>query len=90
MLSLLRPENFIPGTVHQFYEIFFTGTALHGFVDVIHQTELPALILPGSTVLPCRKLSAALLIGRQDAQIMFLADLVTDAAKLAQGVRILP
>ena len=90
MLSLLRPENFISGTVHQFHEVFFTGAAFHGFIDVVHQTELPALIFPGSTVFPCRKFSAALLIGRQDGQVMFLADLVTDAAKLAQGVGILP
>ena len=90
MLSLLRPENFISGTVHQFHEVFFTGAAFHGFIDVVHQTELPALIFPGSTVFPCRKFSAALLIGRQDGQVMFLADLVTDSAKLAQGVGILP
>lgn len=90
MLPLMRPQNFVPGTVHQLYEIFFIGTTLHGFIDVVHQTELPALILPGGTVLPCRKFSAALLIGRQDAQVMLFADLVTDAAKLAQGVGILP
>ena len=90
MLSLLRPENFIPGTVHQLYEIFFTGTTLHSFIDVVHQTELPALILPGGTVFPWGKFSAALLIGRQDAQVMLFADLVADPAKLAQGVGILP
>ena len=89
MLPLICPENFISGTVHQLYEIFFTGTVLHGFVDVVHQTELPALLLPGSTIFPRRKFSAALLIGRQDAQVMLFADLVTDSAKLAQGVGIL-
>ena len=90
MIPLLRPENFVPGTVHQFYEIFFTGTAFHGFINIVHQTELPALVFPGGTVLSCRKFSAALLIGRQDTQIMFLADLVADVAKLAQGVWVLP
>ena len=90
MLPLLRPENFVPGTVHQLYEIFFTSTAFHGFVDVVHQTKLPALVFPGGTVFPCGKFSAALLIRRQDAQVMFLADLVTEAAKLAQSVWILP
>lgn len=48
------------------------------------------MILPGGTVFPWGKFSAALLIGRQDAQVMLFADLVTDAAKLAQGVGILP
>ena len=48
------------------------------------------MISPGGTVFPRGKFSAALLIGRQDAQVMCLADLVTDAAKLAQGVGILP
>ncbi len=90
MLSLLSPQDLVSGTVHQFQKVLFAGTAFHGFVDVIHQTELPALILPGGTVLPCGKFSAALLIGRQDTQIMFLADLVTDTAKLAQGIGILP
>lgn len=47
------------------------------------------MVFPGGTVLPCGKLSAALLIGRQNAQVMFLADLVTDTAKLAQGIGIL-
>lgn len=77
------------GTVHQFYEVLPTATFLHRFIDVVHQTELPALVFPGSTVFPCRKFSAALLIGRQDAQIMFFADLVTDTTELAQGVGIL-
>ena len=90
MLPFIRPENLISGTVHQFQKVLFAGTALHGFIDVIHQTELPALILPGGTVLPCRKFSAALLIGRQDGQVVCLADLVADAAKLSQGVWILP
>ena len=89
MLPLMRPQNFVPSTVHPLYKIFFTGAAFHGFVDVVHQTELPALIFSGSTVLPWGKFSAALLIRRQDGQIMFFADLVTDAAKLAQGVGIL-
>ena len=47
------------------------------------------MISPGSTVLPWGKFSAALLIGRQDTQVMLFADLVTDAAKLTQGVGIL-
>ena len=47
------------------------------------------MIFPGSTVFPWGKFSAALLIGRQDAQFMFFADLVTDTAKLAQSVGIL-
>lgn len=47
------------------------------------------MLLPGSTIFPRRKFSAALLIGRQDAQVMLFADLVTDSAKLAQGVGIL-
>ena len=89
MFPLLRPQDLVPGTVHQLYEIFFTGTALHGFINIVHQTELPALILPGGTVFPCGKFSAALLIRRQDAQIMFFADLIADAAELAQGVGIL-
>ena len=89
MLSFFCPEDFVPRTVHQFYEVLPTAAFLHRLLDVVHQTELPALILPGSTVLPWGKFSAALLIGRQDTQIMFLADLVTDTAKLAQGVGIL-
>lgn len=47
------------------------------------------MLLPGSTIFPRRKFSAALLIERQDAQVMLFADLVTDSAKLAQGVGIL-
>ena len=47
------------------------------------------MLLPGSTVFPWGKLSAALLIGRQDAQVVCLADLVTDTTELAQGVGIL-
>ena len=90
MLSFFCPEDFVPGTVHQFYEVLPTAAFLHRFIDVVHQTELPALLLPGSTVFPCRKFSAALLVGRQNAQVVCLADLVTDAAKLAQGVGILP
>lgn len=90
MLPLLRPQDLISGTVHQLYEIFFTGTALHGFINIVHQPELPALLLPGGAVLPCGKFSAALLIGRQDIQVMFFADLVTDTAELMQGVGILP
>ena len=90
MLPLLCPQDLVSGTVHQFQKVLLAGTALHGFVDVIHQTELPALILPGGTVLPCRKFSAALPVGRQDGQVMCLADLIADAAKLAQGVGILP
>ena len=89
MLPFHCPEDFVPGTVHQFYEVLPTAAFLHRLLDVVHQTELPALILPGGTVLPCGKFSAALLVGRQDAQIMFFADLVTDPAKLAQGVGIL-
>ena len=47
------------------------------------------MIFPGGTVFPCGKFSTALLIGLQDAQVMLFADLVTDSAKLAQGVGIL-
>ena len=47
------------------------------------------MILPGSTVFPWGKCSAALLIGRQNSQVMLFADMVTDPAKLAQGVGIL-
>lgn len=90
MLPILRPQNFVPGTVHQFYEVLPTATFLHRFIDVVHQTELPALLFPCGTVFPCRKFSAALLIGRQDVQVMFFADLVTDTAELMQGVGILP
>ena len=90
MLPLMRPQNFVPSTVHQFYEVLPTAAFLHRLIDVVHQPELPALILPGSTVFPCGKFSAALLIGRQDTQVMLFADLVTDPAKLAQGVGILP
>ena len=89
MLPLLCPQDLVSGTVHQFYKIYLVGTALHGFVDVVHQTKLPTLILPGGTVFPCRKFSAALSVGRQDGQVVCLADLVADAAKLPQGVGIL-
>ena len=47
------------------------------------------MLFPGSTVFPCRKSSAALLVGLQNAQVMCLADLVTDTPKLAQGIGIL-
>ena len=90
MLSFFCPEDFVPRTVHQFYEVLPTAAFLHRLIDVVHQPELPALVFPGSTVLPCRKFSAALLIGRQDTQVMCHADLVTDTAELAQGVGILP
>ena len=89
MLPFFCPEDFVPGTIHQFYKILATAAFLHRFIDVVHQTELPALISPGGTVFPRGKFSAALLIGRQDAQVMFLADLVTDAAKLTQSAGIL-
>lgn len=48
------------------------------------------MLFPGGSVFPCGKFSAALLVGRQDAQIVCHADLVTDCTELTQGIGILP
>ncbi len=60
-------------------------TGFHGFPDVEHEPEFPALPLPGGTVFPVAHFPSAPLIGGQNGEFVFHADLVTDLPELPQG-----
>lgn len=84
---LVAPQNLIPPALHLPDKILPAGALLHGFSDMIHQSEFPALPLPGGTVFPGRHLPSAVLILGQDGEVMRPAKLVTDLPELPQGVR---
>jgi hypothetical protein len=56
------PEDLIALFLHEGNEALATYTLLHGFSDVVHQTELPALALLRRPILSGRNLLTALLV----------------------------
>lgn len=85
IFPLLAPPNFVPPPLHLPYEIFPAHTGFHGFSNVVHQPEFPALPLPGGPVFPVGHLSSAPLIGGQNRELMLHTDLVADLPKLPQS-----
>lgn len=90
VLSFLRPADFIAGAVHQLDKILLIRACLHGFADVVHQLELPALALLRRPVLTGGHFSAAPFIRRKNVEAMGLTDGVTERPELPERVGILP
>ena len=85
IFPFIAPPNFVAPPLHLANEIFPIYTGFHGFSNVVHQPEFPALPLPGRPVFPAAHLPSAPLIGGQNRELMFHADLVTDLPELPQG-----
>ena len=90
VFSFIRPEDLVALFLHEGNEALATCTLLHGFSDVVHQTELPALALLRRPILSGRKFLSTALVGFQHSQSMSSADLITELAKLFQRAWILP
>lgn len=90
MLPVFCPVHLIARPFHQQKEIFFTAAFLHGFGDLEHQLELPALAFLRSPVLPGGEFLTALLVRLQYGQVMIKAYFITQFPELLQGGGILP
>lgn len=84
---LVTPQDLVPPALHLSHEILPTGALLHGFSDMVHQPEFPALPLPGGTVFPGRHFPSAVLVLGENGEVMRPAKLVTDLPELPQRVR---
>ena len=89
VFSFIAPPDIVAPPIHLADEILPTHTGFHGFPDVVHEAEFPALPLPGGTVFSRGHLLPALLIGRQNREMVRHADLVADLPELAEGVGVL-
>ena len=89
VLPLVAPPDIVAPTLHLADEILPADTHFHGFSDVVHEAEFPALTLPGGAVFPWGHLLPTLLIGRQNREVVRHADLVADLPELAEGVGVL-
>lgn len=85
--SLVTPQDLIPPVLHLSYEVLPAGAGLHGFSNVVHQPEFPALPLSGYPVFPGSHFPSAALILGQDGEVVSPTDLVTDLPELPQGGR---
>ena len=90
MFPFLCPIHFIAFSFHKVDKIFPTQALLHGFPDMVHQPELPALTFLRCAVLPGGKVLSTALVRFQHTQSMSLADLITELAKLFQSAWVLP
>ena len=89
VFPLVAPPDIVAQPLHLADEILPAHTHFHGFPDVVHEAELPALPLPGGTVFSGGHLLPALPVGRQNREVMRHTDLVADLPELAEGVWVL-
>ena len=89
VFPLIAPPDIVAPPLHLADEILPAHTHFHGFPDVVHEPELPALTLPGGTVFSGGHLLPALLIRRQNREVVRHADFVADLPELAEGVGVL-
>ena len=90
IFSFVRPLDFVALALHEDNKILLAGAELHGFTNVIHQPELPALPLLCCPPFPGGHLLATTLILGQDTETMCHADIITDQPQELQRVGILP
>ena len=89
VLPLVAPPDLVAPPLHLADEILPAHTGFHGFSDVVHEAEFPALPLPGGTVFSGGHLLPTLFVRRQNREMVRHADLVADLPELAEGVGIL-
>ena len=90
ILPFIRPLDFVAFAVHQKNEIFLAGAEFHGFTNVIHQPELPAITFLRRTVFSGRHLLTAAIVLGQCIKAMFLTDFIAECAQSPQRIGILP
>ena len=90
VFPFIRPIHFIAFSFHEEDKIFPTQALFHGFPDVVHQSELPALTFLRCTVLSGGQVLSPALVRLQHTQSMGLADLIAELAKLFQCAWVLP
>ena len=66
VFSLVAPPDIVAPPPHLADEILPAHTGFHGFPDVVHEAEFPALPLPGGTVFSGGHLLPALLVRGQN------------------------
>ena len=89
VLPLVAPPDIVAPPLHLADEILPAHTHFHGFSDVVHEAEFPALPLPGGTVFSGCHFLPALPVGRQNREVVRHADFVADLPELAEGVGVL-
>ena len=89
VFPLVAPPDIVAPPLHLADEILPADTGFHGFPDVVHEAELPALTLPGGTVFSGGHLLPALLVRRQNREMVRHTDLVADLPELAEGIGVL-
>ena len=89
VLPLVAPPDIVTPPLHLADEILPARTDFHGFTDVVHEAEFPALPLPGGTVFSGGHFLPALLVRRQNREMVRHANLVADLPELAEGVGVL-
>ena len=90
VFPFLCPIHFIAFSFHKVDKIFPVQALLHGFPDMVHQPELPALPLLRCAVLSGGKVLSTALVGFQHTQSVSLANLIAELAKLFQSAGVLP
>ena len=89
VFPLVAPPDIVAPLLHLADEILLAHTHFHGFSDVVHEAEFPALALPGGTVFSGGHLLPALLVRGQNREMVRHADLVADLPELAEGIGVL-
>ena len=89
VFPLVAPPDIVAPPLHLADEILPAHTGFHGFPDVVHEAEFPALTLPGGTVFSGGHFLPAFLVRRQNRKVVRHADLVADLPELAEGVGVL-
>ena len=90
VFPFLCPIHFIAFSFHEDDEIFPAQALLHGFSDVVHQSELPTLTFLRCAVFSGRQVLSTALVWLQYTQAMGTADLIAELAKLFQSAGVLP
>lgn len=90
VFPFLCPIHFIAFSFHKVDKIFPIQALLHGFPDMVHQPELPALTFLRRTVLSGGQVLSPALVRLQHTEAVSLADLITELAKLFQSAWVLP